>query len=40
VQRVRQHGGQAGEIDRRPYGLIVDCVGDQGAAFQLWQPTD
>jgi hypothetical protein len=25
---------------RRPYGLLVECVDDQGAHFQLWQPVD
>jgi uncharacterized glyoxalase superfamily protein PhnB len=40
TQRVRQHGGQAGEVDRKPYGLLAECVDNQGVAFQLWQPTD
>lgn len=38
VQRVRDNGGQAGDIERKPYGLMVDCVDNQGAHFQLWQP--
>jgi len=37
VDRVRAHGGQAGEIDRKPYGLMADCVDPQGARFQLLQ---
>jgi predicted enzyme related to lactoylglutathione lyase len=40
ADRVRAHGGRAGEVDRKPYGLLVDCVDDQGARFQLWQPPD
>ena len=40
AERVRQHGGQAGDVTRRPYGLMVDCVDNQGATFQLWQPVD
>jgi uncharacterized glyoxalase superfamily protein PhnB len=38
ADRVREHGGQAGAVDRKPYGLLVDCVDDAGARFQLWQP--
>jgi uncharacterized glyoxalase superfamily protein PhnB len=38
ADRVREHGGEAGEVDRRPYGLMADCVDDQGTRFQLWQP--
>jgi uncharacterized glyoxalase superfamily protein PhnB len=37
VARVRAHGGQAGDIQRRPYGLMADCVDPQGARFQLLQ---
>jgi uncharacterized glyoxalase superfamily protein PhnB len=40
VQRVRAAGGTAEEIARRPYGLLAECVDDQGAHFQLWQPVD
>lgn len=40
AERVRQHGGEAGDIDRKPYGLLIECVDNQGAHFQLWQPTD
>lgn len=40
VARVRAAGGQAGEVERKPYGLMVDCVDDQDAHFQLWQPID
>jgi uncharacterized glyoxalase superfamily protein PhnB len=38
VQRVRAAGGQAGEPERRQYGLTAECVDDQGATFRLWQP--
>jgi uncharacterized glyoxalase superfamily protein PhnB len=37
---VRQHGGQASEAEQKPYGLMADCVDNQGMPFQLWQPTD
>jgi uncharacterized glyoxalase superfamily protein PhnB len=40
VERVRAAGGQAEEIERRPYGLMANCVDDQDAHFQLWQPID
>ncbi len=38
VARVRAAGGQAAEIERKPYGLLVECDDDQGTHFQLWQP--
>ncbi len=38
VERVRTAGGHADEPERKPYGLIAECVDDQGAAFRLWQP--
>jgi uncharacterized glyoxalase superfamily protein PhnB len=40
VRRVRELGGHAADIDRKPYGLIVECVDNQGLHFQLWQPVD
>jgi uncharacterized glyoxalase superfamily protein PhnB/catechol 2,3-dioxygenase-like lactoylglutathione lyase family enzyme len=40
VERVRVAGGQAGEPRRMPFGLLADCVDDQGATFRLWQPAD
>lgn len=40
ARRVRDHGGRAGAVHRRPYGLMVDCEDNQGAHFQLWQPVD
>jgi uncharacterized glyoxalase superfamily protein PhnB len=38
VERVRDAGGHAGQPERKPYGLLADCVDDQGATFRLWQP--
>jgi uncharacterized glyoxalase superfamily protein PhnB len=38
VGRVRAAGGRADEPERKPYGLIAECVDDQGATFRLWQP--
>jgi uncharacterized glyoxalase superfamily protein PhnB/catechol 2,3-dioxygenase-like lactoylglutathione lyase family enzyme len=38
VERVRAAGGQADEPDRKPYGLLAECIDDQGATFRLWQP--
>jgi uncharacterized glyoxalase superfamily protein PhnB len=38
VERVRAAGGRADPPQRKPYGLIAECVDDQGAAFRLWQP--
>ena len=40
VERVRVAGGHADEPERKPYGLIAECVDDQGATFHLWQPVD
>jgi uncharacterized glyoxalase superfamily protein PhnB len=40
VERVRVAGGHAGEPRRMPFGLLADCVDDQGATFRLWQPAD
>jgi uncharacterized glyoxalase superfamily protein PhnB/catechol 2,3-dioxygenase-like lactoylglutathione lyase family enzyme len=38
VERVRAAGGRADQPDRRPYGLIAECVDNQGTTFRLWQP--
>jgi len=40
VERVRAAGGHADEPERKPYGLLADCVDDQGATFRIWQPVD
>jgi uncharacterized glyoxalase superfamily protein PhnB len=37
VAAVQTAGGQAGEIDRRPYGLSALCRDDQGLPFYLGQ---
>jgi len=38
VERVRAAGGRADEPERKPYGLLADCLDDQGVKFHLWQP--
>lgn len=38
VERVRASGGRAGEAQPAPYGLVADCVDDQGTVFALYQP--
>jgi uncharacterized glyoxalase superfamily protein PhnB len=40
IQRVRAAGGHADEPERQPYGLLAECVDDQGTTFGLWQPAD
>ncbi len=40
ARRVRDLGGQAEAPARRPYGVLCDCVDNQGTAFQLWEPVD
>jgi len=40
VERVRAAGGRADEPVRRAFGLLAECVDDQGATFRLWQPAD
>jgi uncharacterized glyoxalase superfamily protein PhnB len=40
VERVRAADGRADEPARQPYGLLSECVDDQGTTFRLWQPTD
>jgi uncharacterized glyoxalase superfamily protein PhnB len=40
IERVRAAGGRADEPRHQPYGLLVECVDDQGATFRLWQPAD
>ena len=36
VERVRAAGGQAGEPTAQPYGVVADCVDDQGVAFAVF----
>jgi uncharacterized glyoxalase superfamily protein PhnB len=38
VERVRTAGGHADEPERKPYGLLAECVDDQGTKFRLWEP--
>lgn len=38
IARVREHGGEAADPQRQPYGLLAECTDDQGARFELWQP--
>jgi predicted enzyme related to lactoylglutathione lyase len=40
VERVWAAGGHSGDPERKPYGLLAECVDDQGATFRLWQPAD
>jgi uncharacterized glyoxalase superfamily protein PhnB len=37
-ERVRAAGGTAEAIEHQPYGLVIECVDDQGTHFWLWQP--
>lgn len=37
LTRVREQGGQAGEVENHPYGLTADCTDNQGIEFYLWQ---
>ncbi|HEY9476558.1 MAG TPA: VOC family protein [Mycobacteriales bacterium] len=37
VMRVRAAGGQASEPATGPYGLVANCVDDQGTAFGIYQ---
>ncbi|HEY3903425.1 MAG TPA: VOC family protein [Streptosporangiaceae bacterium] len=39
IERVLAAGGQANEPNRMPFGLLAQCLDDQGATFRLWQPT-
>jgi predicted enzyme related to lactoylglutathione lyase len=38
VERIQAAGGHAAEPGRRRFGLIAECVDDQGGTFRLWQP--
>lgn len=39
VRRVRAAGGSAAAPEERPYGIVADCVDDQGMPFAVWQAT-
>jgi predicted enzyme related to lactoylglutathione lyase len=38
VERVRAAGGRADEPTREPYGLVANCVDDQGLPFAVYEP--
>jgi uncharacterized glyoxalase superfamily protein PhnB len=38
IERILAAGGHADEPRHMPYGLLAQCVDDQGATFHLWQP--
>ncbi|MFC5288402.1 VOC family protein [Actinokineospora guangxiensis] len=38
LARVREAGGTAGQVDRKPYGAFAECADPEGTAFQLWEP--
>jgi hypothetical protein len=35
VTHPQVHGAE-----RKPFGLLAECVDDQGAVFRLWQSAD
>ncbi|UOX87111.1 VOC family protein [Amycolatopsis sp. FBCC-B4732] len=37
LTRVRESGGQAGEVENHPYGTTADCTDNQGIEFWLWE---
>ncbi|WP_409183958.1 VOC family protein [Amycolatopsis sp. VS8301801F10] len=37
LDRVREAGGRAGEVENPPYGRTADCADDQGIEFWLWE---
>ena len=37
LTRVREQGGQAGEVEQHPYGTTADCTDNQGIEFYLWE---
>ena len=39
VRRVRAAGGTATAPEERPYGIVAECVDDQGMPFAVWQAT-
>lgn len=40
VDRVRAAGGQAGEIERYPWGTVCECTDDQGTPLRLHEVPD
>jgi predicted enzyme related to lactoylglutathione lyase len=39
AERVRELGGQVGEIGESETGKYAECLDDQGTQFNIWQPT-
>jgi len=37
VRQVRRAGGEAGDPEQQPYGLLAECTDDQGGRFYLGQ---
>ena len=37
LTRVREQGGQTGEVETHPYGTTADCTDNQGIEFWLWE---
>jgi len=37
LRRVREQGGEAGEVEHHPYGTTADCTDNQGIEFWLWE---
>jgi uncharacterized glyoxalase superfamily protein PhnB len=40
TRRVRQAGGEAGEVTTEPWGLASMCTDDQGMRFSAYQPAE
>jgi predicted enzyme related to lactoylglutathione lyase len=40
VRRVREAGGEAGEVTTEPWGLACMCTDDQGTSFSAYQPAE
>jgi predicted enzyme related to lactoylglutathione lyase len=40
IRRVRDVGGEAGEVTTEPWGLSCMCTDDQGARFAAYQPAE
>jgi uncharacterized glyoxalase superfamily protein PhnB/catechol 2,3-dioxygenase-like lactoylglutathione lyase family enzyme len=40
ARRVREGGGEAGEVTTEPWGLACMCVDDQGMPFSAYQPAE
>ncbi len=40
IRRVRQAGGEAGEVTTEPWGVACMCTDDQGMRFSAYQPSE